>query len=189
MKKFLNKLFILLFVFALVLPLGVKAEGEEENNEGETTEEKTPVKVYEFYGSTCGYCANLNSWFESIEEEYGDYFDLVKLEVWENANNSALMDSTASKLNAMVDGVPFVVIGEHYTVGFDANTTSTEIIGYIMEEYEKPMSERIDIVNVDGDADVPAVEDEESNGAVVGIVFVVLVAGVVVLVIKARKED
>lgn len=189
MRKFLNKLLILFFVFALVVPFGVFAEGEEENNEEEQTEEKAPVRVYEFYGSTCGFCASLNSWFESIEGEYGDYFDLIKLEVWENSNNAALMETTISKLSANVSGVPFVVIGEHYTVGFDENTTPTEILGYIMEEYNKPVEERIDHVNVDGDAPVVIPEEKETNGVVVGVVFAVLVAGVVVLVIKARKED
>ena len=189
MKKFLNKLFIFLVAVTFVLPFTVLASGEEENTEGETVEEKTPVKVYEFYGSTCGYCASLNSWFESIEEEYGDYFDLVKLEVWENQNNAALMETTISKLGANVNGVPFVVIGDKYTVGFDSETTPTEVLSYIMTEYEKSAEERIDIVNVEGDAPVAAPEEKEPNGVVAVAVCAVVVVGIVVLVIKARKED
>lgn len=189
MKKFLNKLFILIFMLVLVVPFGVFAEGEEETTDEDVTEEKSPVKVYEFYGSTCGYCASLNEWFDSIEEEYGDYFDLVKLEVWENTDNSSLMDSVANTLGITVTGIPFVVIGENYSTGFDSATTPDTILGYIMSEYEKDDSERVDIVNAVGDIVTSSEEETGDSGIIIGVVFAVIVVGTIVLVIKARKED
>jgi thiol-disulfide isomerase/thioredoxin len=87
MKKFLN--IVLVFVFTILLvPTFVLAEGEDKNEEVK----KAPIQIYEFYGSSCGYCAALNSWFESIEKDYGDYFDLVKYEVWGSEKNNALMN-------------------------------------------------------------------------------------------------
>ena len=99
------------------------------------------------------------------------------------------METTISKLGANVNGVPFVVIGDKYTVGFDSETTPTEVLSYIMTEYEKSAEERIDIVNVEGDAPVAAPEEKEPNGVVAVAVCAVVVVGIVVLVIKARKED
>ena len=46
-----------------------------------------------------------------------------------------------------------------------------------MEEYNKPVEERIDHVNVDGDAPVVIPEEKETNGVVVGVVFAVLEIG------------
>lgn len=187
MKEYLKKFLVLVLSLALIVPTFVLAEGEEaEEKEDSTVEEsvKTPVKVYEFYGSTCSYCAALNEWFDSIEEEYGEYFDLVKYEVWENQENAELMDTVAAKLNTEVTGVPFLVIGGNYLSGFDASTDADMIISYIMEEYEKTEAERIDIVG--GDYEAP---DTKKRDLIVGIVFAVLAVGVVAVCISARKND
>ena len=89
------KKIILLFIalmLAVAMPLSVfaaKNDSKEEPN-------KEPIKVYIFKGETCGYCARALAFFESIEEEYGKYFDLVQYEVWYDENNKALMDAVAN---------------------------------------------------------------------------------------------
>ena len=88
----------------------------------------------------------LNSWFDSIEDEYGMYYELVKLEVWYSQENYNLMTDVADYLNIDVSGVPFVVIGDKYTLGFSETTTPNIIINYIMDEYNKSESERIDVI-------------------------------------------
>ena len=127
---------------------GSEDENSNSNNnyDDENTIRRNEIKVYEFYGSTCSYCMSLNNWFTSIEDEYGKYFELVKFEVWSSQENQELMYDVADYLNITVSGVPFVVIGDKYTLGFSETTTPNIIINYIMEEYNKSDSERIDII-------------------------------------------
>ena len=116
------------------------------NNNNAPTVGRNEIKVYEFYGATCSYCMALNTWFQSIESEYGQYYELVQYEVWSNTENQELMYDVADYLNITVSGVPFVVIGNKYTLGFSETTTPNIIINYIMEEYNKTDSERVDVV-------------------------------------------
>lgn len=122
-----------------------------DNNSTNTTGNYNPdgkqaIKVYEFYGSTCSFCMSLNAWFQTIEDEYGMYFDLVKYEVWYVEENEVLMNDVAAYLNTTVQGVPFVVIGDKYVFGFNELTTPDIITKYIMDEYNKEETERIDVV-------------------------------------------
>ena len=187
MKGYLNKFLIILLSLVLLVPSFVLAEEENKDEESDDTvveTVKTPVKVYEFYGSTCGYCAALNEWFNSIEGEYGQYFDLVKYEVWGSQENAELMNTVAAKLNTEVTGVPFLVIGGNYLSGFDQSTDAEVIIGYIMEEYEKDEADRIDVVG--GKYEEP---DTKVRDLIVGVIFAGLTIGVVAVCINARKED
>ena len=129
MKKFLN--IVLVFVFTILLvPTFVLAEGEDKKEEVK----KAPIQIYEFYGSTCGYCAALNSWFESIEKDYGDYFDLVKYEVWGSEKNNALMNGVAQKMGDAVNGVPYLIVGD-YTLNGYSESDNEAILKAILDEY------------------------------------------------------
>ena len=108
---------------------------------------KQPIIIYEFYGSTCGYCASLNSWFDSIEEEYGDYYDLVKFEVWQEPKNNELMTKISDHFNDNATGVPYLIIGKETINGFGGTEyEKQQIINYIMEEYNKDENDRYTIV-------------------------------------------
>lgn len=189
MKKYLDKLFILLFVSILLVPNYAFADKEEEKeDEGEAVEEKVPVQIYEFYGSTCGYCAALNEYLDSIEEEYGDYFDVVKFEVWSSQENSELMEKAAKVMNADVTGVPFLVIGDKYLTGFEEKDKET-IITYIMAEYEKEEYLRYNLLNEIENYDETAEERTKRNNIILTCISIVLVVGTTFVIIKARKED
>lgn len=187
MKKYLEKLFILLFVSILLVPNFVFAEKDEEEKE-EAEEKNPPVQIYEFYGSTCGYCASLNEFLDSIEEEYGEYFDVTKFEVWSSEENAELMESAAEVLNADVTGVPFLIIGEKYLTGFNESNKET-IINYIMEEYEKPDYERYNLLTEIENYDATAKDKEKRTNTILTVSSIVLLVGTVFVVIKARKED
>ena len=87
MKKI--KMLFLVLVSLLVLPLGVFAEGEDEETVSNETSKK--VNVYFFRGDGCPHCAEAEEWFESINEELGDKYELKDYEVWNNQDNSELM--------------------------------------------------------------------------------------------------
>ena len=194
MKNF-KRLFILVLVSMLILPFSAFAD-----------EKKEPVKIYLFHGSTCPHCLETIEWFESIEDEYGKYFDLIKFEVWSNETNAQFMQQVAAKMGDDAGGVPYMVVGEYsFPNGFapdspidDKGTTMAEdMINKIMETYEK--DERYDVMN---GLDMPEPDKEETKksqkeekkekekkDAVVGIVSVVIIGGIVGLAVLARKNN
>ena len=107
MKK-LKKLLLVLLMMVVIFPFNVKAEEEKKEEE-----KKEPVKVYIFHGSTCQFCLAAMEWFGSIEEEYGDYFDLVDYEVWSNAENAALMEEVSAFRGDNATGVPYIIVGDN----------------------------------------------------------------------------
>ena len=72
MKKLLS---VLIFSLFAILPF-VKVSAKE------------PVNVYLFYGDGCPHCENAMKFFSSIEEEYGDKFNLIKYETWNDRRNN-----------------------------------------------------------------------------------------------------
>ena len=119
MTKFL--LIIMIGVFFLIPFSKVKASSE-------------PVKVYLFYGNGCPYCENALAYFASIEEEYGDKFDLVKYEVWYDSTNSALLQAVAKTMGDSINGVPYFIIGDKSFSGYSA-TYNEQIIEAIENNY------------------------------------------------------
>lgn len=200
MKKFLNRLLVLLFAITVLVPTFVFAEGEEDN-----AEQKEPVTVYFFHGNTCPHCADALEWFESdeVQEQYGDYFKLEKYEVYSDKSNAELMDEVAEYLDAGEVGVPFIIIGEHSTSGFltdeDAaiygeTPTSEELISWIQEEYEKDEADRVHVVptvieNTGWVHEEPVEPDTTVRDIIIVVVTLVIIAGIVFVVIKARKEN
>ncbi len=180
MKKFLSNLFILLFIITMV-PSFVFAEDEKKEEEVK----KEPIKIYEFYGDGCGYCAASFQYFESLEEKYGDYFDLVKYEVWKSEENTALMEAVAKAYNETTNGVLYIVIGD-YTLNGYSEEDNDDILNNIIKEYEKDEDSRVTTAK-----DVIAkfkFESNEPNGVVVAIVVGVIVVLGIVIVVKAREE-
>ena len=134
MKKLFVFVFCLLVLGISILAIPVKAS-------------KKPIIIYEFYGSTCVYCASLNSWFDSIENEYGQYYDLVKFEVWKNPRNSELMSKISNHFNDNATGVPYLIIGKETINGFGGTEyEKQQIINYIMKEYNKNENDRYNAI-------------------------------------------
>ncbi len=178
----MKKLLILIFTIIIVLPLGVYAEGEKKEAN------KEPVNVYIFHGETCPHCQETFEWFESIEEEYGDYFNLVTYEVWNDAENSELMDRIANFNGDNPTGVPYIIVGKYsYENGFgpdsiiDQSTGKTDgdqMIERILETYES--DNRYDVME--------AYNNRPDYSIIVGIVSIIVIAGIVVMAIITRRN-
>lgn len=183
MKKL--KVLLLMLAILLVVPFGVFAHEET----GEATEESKEVKVYFFHGDGCGFCANAEAWFEEIDEEYGDKFEVVGYEVWYDEKNSELMAAVADVRKENPGGVPYIIVGNQSWDGF-ADDYKDAILSKIKSEYDQEPSERYDIMNY---VDLSAIgtDKEENNTArdiLVLLVLVGVVAAVSVGVIIARKQ-
>ena len=175
MKKL--KYLVILLIAALIIPFTVNAEGEES--------ESKEVKVYLFRGEGCPHCQEAEAWFQSIEEEYGSYFEIVSYEVWYNQENAELMERVAKARGEEASGVPYIIIGNQSWNGF-TESYEPEMIERIKSEFEKDINDRYDIIKL-----LPEKEKEkDSTGSDILALIVILVVfgGICFGLYKARNK-
>ena len=180
MKK-LKYLFVV-FVAFLAMPFMVFADDTEATptpTPAETEETPSKVNVYLFRGEGCPHCEEMLEFFDSIEEEFGQYYTMNTYEVWYNQDNADLMEEVADTLGVKVTGVPFLVIGDQTWNGY-ASSYDAEIEAKILSEY-----------NSDSRYDVMTAEEPKANNvaAVLIVVAVVGVIGGIVYVLRASTGD
>ena len=194
MTKQKSKNAIILGFFAL--PLAVLAdEGSDDNvevtsGETEVQEEDNRVKIYFFRGEGCPHCADAEEFFNSIEEEYGQYYKILDYETWYNSDNAALLQKVGEARNEEISGVPYILIGDKSWSGYD-DSFADEIKDTIKSEYEKAVADRYDIANyVDFTNAAGSVTEaaKKSNDAMVLIIILLAVAGITYGVVAARKK-
>lgn len=182
MKKL--KLILVALFAVLILPFGVFAEEEATENATESKE----VNLYFFHGDGCPHCEDASVWFEEIEDEYGDMFNLVSYEVWYNEENNELMADVAEVRKETADGVPYIVVGNQSWSGF-ADDYKEAILSKIESEYKQDPSERYDVMNYVGlSGEDEEKEDTTSRDVLILLVLVGVVAAVGVGVVVARKN-
>ncbi|CCY79062.1 hypothetical membrane protein [Mycoplasma sp. CAG:877] len=194
MKKI--KLFLAIIMCLFAMPLAVLAdEGSDDNvevtsGETEVQEEDNRVKIYFFRGEGCPHCADAEEFFNSIEEEYGQYYKILDYETWYNSDNAALLQKVGEARNEEISGVPYILIGDKSWSGYD-DSFADEIKDTIKSEYEKAVADRYDIANyVDFTNAAGSVTEaaKKSNDAMVLIIILLAVAGITYGVVAARKK-
>lgn len=171
MKKL--KLIVIVLLAVMLFPFCVSAK------------EKEPIKVHIFRGDGCQFCAAALNFFESIEDEYGSYFDLVEHEVWSNQDNAALMTDVAAYFDDKVEGIPYIIIGEKTFQGY-AESYDEDIKAAIKESYDSGNFE--DIVEQIANGTLKADEKEKNNNTTTIIIIAVALIGFVALFYFARDE-
>ena len=116
---------------------------DEDNSNEISDENKESINIYLFWGDGCHICENLMTYFDTLEKEYGNYYNLVKYEVWHNEENNRLMHEVGNRLNQTYYAVPFLVIGDEVIVGY-SSSKDEYIKNRIIEEYNN--SEYVDII-------------------------------------------
>lgn len=188
--KTIKKITLFVLTLLLLVPFVVNAEGEG----------KEPVKIYMFRGETCHFCEDALAWFDSIEGTYGQYFDLITYEVWNDQNNSQLMQTVAEFMGDDASGVPYIIIGDYtYPNGFAADsvidenglTMGEQLISKVMEFYEQ--DNRFDVMDELRATGVSVPEyiapAEPKDNTAVTIVVCVVVAGAIAGLVYARKRN
>ncbi len=195
MKK-IGLLFVVMIAF-LMIPFSVladKAEGNGNDNSAQSGEENTnnaegennKVKIYFFRGYSCPHCAEAEEFFDSLTEEYGHLYEIVDYEVYKSADNSKLMDRVAKARGDNENlSIPYIIIGNKSWVGY-ASSFNNEIIEAIKAEYEKPVSDRYDTMDLL--TDEKDAGKNYGNDAMILIIILIVVAGVVAGVMFARKK-
>ena len=95
---------------------------------------KEKVNVYIFTGEDCSFCENAKLGLESLKENYGEYFDVIEYETFNNEENNKLMKKVASFFKEDVEGVPYIVIGSKTMKGYHDDYLD-DIKNYIIEAY------------------------------------------------------
>lgn len=169
---------------------------------------KDKVNIYFFNGEGCSYCEEFKSWIDTIKPEYGNLFELKDYEIWYNKENASLMYKVAELRGEEVEGVPYIVIGNHSWIGFHESYTP-EIMTTIESEYNKNLSERYDVMNlvnsnsnnqkVDSSGsntnEETTIESSDDNGitaalfVIVGIVIIVMAIVIISKYKKLNKND
>lgn len=195
MKKI--KLFLAIIMCLFAMPLAVLAdENSNDNNvevtsgETEVKEEDNRVKIYFFRGDGCPHCADAEEFFNSIKEEYGQYYKILDYETWYNSDNAALLQKVGEARKEEITGVPYILIGDKSWSGYD-DSFADDIKNTIKSEYEKVVADRYDIANYVDFTNATGNVDEvakKSNDAMVLIIILLAGAGIVYGVIVARKK-
>lgn len=192
MRK-LKFLLVIMLACVFILPFNVFAEGESENNNEETnevsenTEDSKKVNLYLFRGEGCSHCAEFEAWLEEIDEEYGKYYKLVDYETWYNEENAELMQRVGEARGEEVEGVPYIIIGNHSWNGF-ADDYKAEILDAIKDEYEKEVSKRYDIMKLIDSGKIGKDEKSTSSDVVSLILIIIITGGIVFGIVQARKQ-
>ena len=156
MKKKI-KLLLIMFISLIIIPLNVKAEtyntldfqgalkdeGIEEKFKNYKPDDNA-ITIYMFRGKGCGFCRAYLEFMNSIADEYGKYFKMETYEVWNDSNNSTLMNDVSTYLGQVATGVPYIIIGDQVFAGYNEKYDES-IKSKIKEVYDTKKSKRYDV--------------------------------------------
>lgn len=128
MKKFAYYVITVIVILLVVISFNINSKAtlnDDLNN------------VYLFYGEGCTYCESLKKHLDTLPISVKNKFNLVEYEVWNNTQNSELMQNFANYFNEEADGVPYLVIGDKSFIGY-SNKYDEEIMAalILLEETE-----------------------------------------------------
>lgn len=113
------KKFLFLILLLILIPLKVNAT----NN----------INIYYFHGDGCPNCAHMDTYLDNLKDEYKN-ITIKEYEVWYNNENQTLMNNVKKAItDKNISGIPFVAIGNKYTVGYSESITSR--INTIVNDY------------------------------------------------------
>lgn len=173
------KKFLLMLTMIFLIPVTVFAASKEK------------INVYIFKGEGCGYCAKALTFFEGLDDEYQNYFNLIEKEVWNDKDNAAQMQEVAAHFDEEVNGVPYIIIGDKTFQGFSAEYEE-DIKKVIKDSYENKDDSYQDVVAsvLKGDAISSSKGEKKDNGAAITIiVLAAIVAGIGFLIYMARDDS
>lgn len=79
---------------------------------------KNKVDVYFFHGRGCPHCADEEKYLEQVKKKYSNV-NIKEYEVWYDSDNAELLSKVKDALDVESNGVPFTVISNVGTVGYN----------------------------------------------------------------------
>ncbi len=92
----------------------------------------TAINAYFFYSKTCSHCDEELNFLQKIKKEHPN-LEIKSFEVNHNRENATLLQKIAASFKAEAGGLPFLVIGNKYFIGYAKGVTSEEIKNQINE--------------------------------------------------------
>ena len=135
MKNKLLIIFTLLSLFIFIPSTNALSDTYEDKvaDITKTEVEEGIINIYFFRGEGCPHCAEEEKFFnEELKKKY-DNIKIYDFEVWNNKDNSKLLDLVKEKLRVRSGNVPFTIIGDKYFSGF-SDVTKDKIYN-ILDEY------------------------------------------------------
>ena len=168
MKKVVLQIVCLL----AVLVVGMNAFAEEKKEE--VVEVPKVVNAYVFSKENCPYCEALKTYLQELKDDkkFKVDFEIVEYRVWDNEWNQdekyyTLMTNVANKFGDKVDGAPYLVVGDSFSVAGYAEEYEKDIKNAIKEAYND--EEYVDLVAKTA-SELPEEPVETSDtGVIVGI--------------------
>ena len=193
----MKKVFGLIIIIMSCLLLNVKADELPEVTDHEK------VTIYIFRGHGCSHCYEALEFFNDNQEDYADYFEVKAYEVWNNSDNSTLMNDVAETFGDDVGGVPYIVVGDSYSVNGFSQSIGSEIIKAALAEYEnedytdvvKELSKGNDSLVKESleeackeEGIIVDPKDTIHDGIIIFVIFTVILGGGAGLIALARKK-
>ena len=129
MKKVLSVIVILVALTLVVTGCKTQEDNVEPIDKISYTAARK-IKVHFFYGDGCQYCAKAEVFFNKIEKEYSDCYELVSYETRNNEENRNLLLAVSNELGVdekSLGSVPLIVMGEDFEIGY-ATSMDNDII-------------------------------------------------------------
>ena len=146
MKKVLLSI-ILLFIFiptvvlasdlddAKSITIKEALEMEKIDSNIKNYKEENPITIYLFMGKGCPHCHEFLEYTRNtLLDKYQGKIKFEIYEVWNNTDNKLLFDKVCNYYSKKNCGVPYIIIGEKYVVGY-TEKKNTDIDKFIEQEY------------------------------------------------------
>ncbi len=195
------KKIIALLICLLVIPLNVHAANYIASNLEETLESENikykiggykespdKVNIYLFRGQGCDRCQDFLKFVsDTLLKDYSDYFNLVSYEVYNHPQNEDLLNKVIAHLNdKSIDGVPLILVGDGYFIGYDKSMNSS-----ILKELEEAYNakERVDIIDeVTNTEEEKKTETDKPNRSVILFIIGMFFIGSLFYILKSNSD-
>lgn len=153
---------------------------------GDYEESDDQVTIYLFRGKGCSHCYEFLEYVSSkLIKEYGDKIKVVTYEVWNNKNNSKLMQKVSDYFKDDASGVPYIVIGKKTFNGY-AESMNDDLKEAIDNLYDS--EERFDVFDKI-DLSKETEETEKESDSTLTIVFIIFAAAAIIaLIVTSIKK-
>ncbi len=138
-----NKVLIfILLLFTFITPTYALSDNYQDKvaDITNTKVEKDIINIYFFRGEGCPHCAKEEEFFEKELKKKYDNIKIYDFEVWNNKENSKLLDLVKERFRLRKINVPFTVIGNKYFMGYSDDVTKDKIYKAIDEYTGKKAS-------------------------------------------------
>ncbi len=161
---------------------------------------KNKVTVYIFRGYDCPHCEEALENINEHKDDINENIEFVTYEVWKSENNSKLQDAVAKKLEVDTEsenyGIPFIVIGNEYIIGYGGTSTYERMISKAESfidnsDYKDVVKETINELSIEVEPTTLQDIFPEPNKIVTIVVYVIFgaaIIGFISLIVFSRKN-